>query len=225
MRIGAALTMTLNLPYTTDLQCLLDLRRGGTGTIAFETMGDTAPVLPRLLAPCPALAHEADPARAALHPRCGTRRRMIAEAAQCADQPSRKLERRAPAPRRHRRGGGVTRMMAQTNQTPPAAPPRGRTRAPMMHGPGWCLPWWSLPRARLVTVAYHRTAAGIDPADGPIVKERVIYLSGDTSGAAQRARRDRHRDRRRFRFDTGGFIAGIERVSCARERLKHGLPM
>jgi hypothetical protein len=41
MRIGAALTMTLNLPYTQIANAMLDLRKGGTGTIAFETMGDT----------------------------------------------------------------------------------------------------------------------------------------------------------------------------------------
>ena len=41
MRIGAALTMTLNLPYKQIANAMLDLRRGGTGTIAFETMGDT----------------------------------------------------------------------------------------------------------------------------------------------------------------------------------------
>ncbi|TNF65048.1 MAG: PH domain-containing protein [Rhodobacteraceae bacterium] len=41
MRIGAALTMTLNLPYTQIANAMLDLRRGGTGTIAFETMGET----------------------------------------------------------------------------------------------------------------------------------------------------------------------------------------
>ena len=41
MRIGAAQTTTLNLPYTQIANAMLDLRRGGTGTIAFETMGDT----------------------------------------------------------------------------------------------------------------------------------------------------------------------------------------
>lgn len=41
MRIGAALTMTLNLPYTQIANAMLDLRKRGTGTIAFETMGDT----------------------------------------------------------------------------------------------------------------------------------------------------------------------------------------
>ena len=41
MRIGAALTMTLNLPYRQVANAMLDLRKGGTGTIAFETMGDT----------------------------------------------------------------------------------------------------------------------------------------------------------------------------------------
>lgn len=41
MRIGAALTVTLNLPYTQVGNAMLDLRKGGTGTIALETMGDT----------------------------------------------------------------------------------------------------------------------------------------------------------------------------------------
>lgn len=41
MRIGAALTMTLNLPYTQMANAMLDLRKKGTGTIAFETLGDT----------------------------------------------------------------------------------------------------------------------------------------------------------------------------------------
>jgi hypothetical protein len=41
MRIGAALTLTLNLPYTQISNAMLDLRRKGTGTIALETMGDT----------------------------------------------------------------------------------------------------------------------------------------------------------------------------------------
>ena len=38
MRIGAALTLTLNLPYSQISNAMLDLRKGGTGTIAFETM-------------------------------------------------------------------------------------------------------------------------------------------------------------------------------------------
>lgn len=41
MRIGAALTITLNLPYTQIGNAMLDLRKRGTGTIALETMGDT----------------------------------------------------------------------------------------------------------------------------------------------------------------------------------------
>lgn len=41
MRIGAALTVTLNLPYTQVGNAMLDLRKSGTGTIALETMGDT----------------------------------------------------------------------------------------------------------------------------------------------------------------------------------------
>ena len=41
MRIGAALTMTLNLPYRRIEDADLDLRRGGTGTLAFSLEGDT----------------------------------------------------------------------------------------------------------------------------------------------------------------------------------------
>jgi hypothetical protein len=38
MRIGAALTVTLNLPYTQIAQADLNLRRDGTGTIALDLM-------------------------------------------------------------------------------------------------------------------------------------------------------------------------------------------
>lgn len=41
MRIGAALTVTLNLPYSQIGNASLDLRRRGTGTIAVETLGET----------------------------------------------------------------------------------------------------------------------------------------------------------------------------------------
>lgn len=41
MRIGAALTLTINLPYTQVANAMLDLRKNGTGTIALETMGKT----------------------------------------------------------------------------------------------------------------------------------------------------------------------------------------
>lgn len=41
MRIGAALTLTLNLPYRELGNAALDLRRDGTGTIALDTTGAT----------------------------------------------------------------------------------------------------------------------------------------------------------------------------------------
>lgn len=41
MRIGAALTVTLNIPYRQVGNASLDLRKSGTGTIAFETLGTT----------------------------------------------------------------------------------------------------------------------------------------------------------------------------------------
>lgn len=41
MRIGAALTMTLNLPYTQIGNAALDMKRSGHGTLAFELIGDT----------------------------------------------------------------------------------------------------------------------------------------------------------------------------------------
>jgi hypothetical protein len=41
MRIGAALTMTLNLPYTWIGTAKLDIRPSGHGTLAFELIGET----------------------------------------------------------------------------------------------------------------------------------------------------------------------------------------
>jgi hypothetical protein len=41
MRIGAALTVTLNLPYRWIGAAHLDLRQGGTGTIALSLLGET----------------------------------------------------------------------------------------------------------------------------------------------------------------------------------------
>jgi len=41
MRIGAALTITLNLPYRWIGAANLDLRQGGTGTIAMNLTGET----------------------------------------------------------------------------------------------------------------------------------------------------------------------------------------
>ncbi|WP_425099395.1 photosynthetic complex putative assembly protein PuhB [Tropicibacter sp. S64] len=41
MRIGAALTVTLNLPFSQIRNAELDLRADGTGTIAFDLMGET----------------------------------------------------------------------------------------------------------------------------------------------------------------------------------------
>jgi hypothetical protein len=41
MRIGAALSMTLNLPYTWIGAAKLDTKPNGTGTLAFELIGET----------------------------------------------------------------------------------------------------------------------------------------------------------------------------------------
>lgn len=40
LRVGAALQVSLNLPYTQIATADLDLRPDGTGTIAFDTLGD-----------------------------------------------------------------------------------------------------------------------------------------------------------------------------------------
>jgi Bacterial PH domain len=40
LRIGAALTVTLNLPFKQIASASLDLKRGGTGTVAMQTLGD-----------------------------------------------------------------------------------------------------------------------------------------------------------------------------------------
>lgn len=41
MRIGAALTVTLNLPFTQIRNADLNLRRDGSGTVALDLLGDT----------------------------------------------------------------------------------------------------------------------------------------------------------------------------------------
>lgn len=41
MRIGAALTVTLNLPYRQIGSASVDLKKAGTGTIALQTLGET----------------------------------------------------------------------------------------------------------------------------------------------------------------------------------------
>jgi hypothetical protein len=41
MRIGAALTVTLNIPFKQVANANLALRKNGTGSIALDTMGDT----------------------------------------------------------------------------------------------------------------------------------------------------------------------------------------
>lgn len=41
MRVGAALTMTLNLPYTQIGNAGLDMKKSGHGTLAFELIGNT----------------------------------------------------------------------------------------------------------------------------------------------------------------------------------------
>ncbi len=41
MRIGAALSVTFNLPYAQIANANLDLRKSGTGTIVLDTLGDT----------------------------------------------------------------------------------------------------------------------------------------------------------------------------------------
>jgi hypothetical protein len=41
MRIGAALPVTINLPFAQVAGAALDLRRDGTGTIAFQTVAET----------------------------------------------------------------------------------------------------------------------------------------------------------------------------------------
>ena len=41
MRVGAALTVTLNLPFTRIASADLTVRRDGTGSVVFETLGET----------------------------------------------------------------------------------------------------------------------------------------------------------------------------------------
>ncbi len=41
MRVGAALTVTLNLPFTRIASADLAVNRDGTGSVVFETLGET----------------------------------------------------------------------------------------------------------------------------------------------------------------------------------------
>lgn len=59
------------------------------------------------------------------------------------------------------------------------------------------------------------------PPRTELIEERAIYLSGDTSGAA-RVLDANGTVLADFGPDTGGFVAGIERV-LYRERMKHGV--
>ncbi|MCE8009710.1 photosynthetic complex assembly protein PuhC [Aestuariivita sp.] len=61
------------------------------------------------------------------------------------------------------------------------------------------------------------------PANTPVIAERAIYLSGDTSGAALvlDANGSVLAD---LPGEEGGFIAGVQRV-IDRERNKHGVPL
>jgi putative photosynthetic complex assembly protein len=59
------------------------------------------------------------------------------------------------------------------------------------------------------------------PPDNPVIAERALYLSGDTSGAALVLDAN-GAVLARFTSDKGGFVAGIERV-LYRERNKHGV--
>jgi hypothetical protein len=101
MRVGAALTVTLNLPYTRIEAADLDLRKAGTGTIAFRTAGETKLSYPRPLAACPALARQAHPARAPLHPRGREGGAHDRRGGRDADEPA---PGRTPADGRRRRG-------------------------------------------------------------------------------------------------------------------------
>ncbi len=59
------------------------------------------------------------------------------------------------------------------------------------------------------------------PANTPILRERAIFLSGDMAGAA-RVLDQNGTVLAEFDANTGGFIAGIERV-IYRERMKRGI--
>ncbi|QBF34228.1 photosynthetic complex assembly protein PuhC [Thalassococcus sp. S3] len=60
------------------------------------------------------------------------------------------------------------------------------------------------------------------PADMPVIKERVIFLDGDMSGAAQ-IYDENHVLIADLTPEAGGFISGVKRV-LDRERLKHRVP-
>lgn len=75
----------------------------------------------------------------------------------------------------------------------------------------------------LVTVATlsGRALESTPDYDTAVIRERVIYLSGDTTGAAT-VRDESGAVLHEFSPEKGGFIAGIERV-IYRERMKRGI--
>lgn len=60
------------------------------------------------------------------------------------------------------------------------------------------------------------------PAQTEVIKERMVFLSGDMSGAA-RVLDQNGAVLADFTAATGGFVSGVERV-IYRERMKRGLP-
>lgn len=59
------------------------------------------------------------------------------------------------------------------------------------------------------------------PPQTEVIRERVVYISGDMSGAA-RVLDETGTVLASFASDKGGFVAGVERV-LYRERMKHGV--
>jgi hypothetical protein len=86
MRIGAALTMTLNLPFRKIRNANLGVRKDGTGTIALEMTREegASPVLRDDLAPCAAVADEAPEPALRCIPDAAKVAKLFADAAETA---------------------------------------------------------------------------------------------------------------------------------------------
>jgi hypothetical protein len=193
MRIGAALTMTLNLPFRKIQNANLGVRKNGTGTIALEMSreepGRIAPVLRDDLAPCAAVADEAPEPALRCIPDAAKVARLFSEAAETAvSQPVIEVPCHGPTARpsrRSKRHGRHTSLQQGRTEA-------GRTR----QGDGADHPraaMFLLCVCVLIIVGYARLTdrplSAMPPSveEAPVVMERVRSASSGTWTAPPRS--------------------------------------
>jgi putative photosynthetic complex assembly protein len=228
MRIGAALTMTLNLPFRKirQRQSRRPQERHGhhrAGDVAGG--GRTSPVLRDDLAPCAAVADEAPRAGAALHPRCCEGREALLGRGRNRRIPTRDRGRAREWADRTARRGGVSAMTdtRHYNKAEQKLVERDKEMVPTILVRAMFL----LCVCVLIIVGYARLTdrplSAMPPSleEAPVVMERTIRIFGNMDGSAQVIDVDGNLIAS-FASDEGGFVAGIYRV-LERERGAVGL--